>query len=163
MKRLAVSTIRYIMFGPEAIQLFRFSCWLWRKGGLYRKLALLYKRKIQKKFSCYLSPQAVVGKDLMFPHPTGIVIGDGVIIGDGVTIYQGVTIGAGRVGDGAKGLYPIIGDGVVIYAGAKIVGNIKIGNRSVIGANAVVCRNVPDDALAVGVPAKVREYARRIL
>ena len=157
MKKLMVSTIKYIMFGPEAIQLFRFSSWLWRKGGFFRKLSVVYKRKIQIKFSCYLSPQAVVGEGLMLPHPTGIVIGDGVIIGDGVTIYQGVTIGASRVGDGVKGLYPVIGDGVIIYAGAKVIGSIKIGNRSVIGANSVVCENVPDDAVAVGIPARVRE------
>ena len=155
MRNFFILALRYFVWGPEAIQWFRFSNWLWRKGGFYRKLSILYKRKIQVRFACYLSPQAVIGKDLVFPHPTGIVIGDGVTIGDSVTIYQGVTIGASRMGEGVMGLYPVIGDEVIIYAGAKIVGDIEIGARSVVGANAVVFESIPEDSVAVGVPARV--------
>jgi serine O-acetyltransferase len=149
------SVLKYMIWGPEATQWYLLSIWLWNKGGFYKKLSIFYKRKIQVRFACYLSPQAAIGKGLVLPHPTGVVIGDGVTIGNDVTIYQGVTIGASRMGEGALGLYPIIGDGVIIYAGAKIVGNIKIGARSIIGANAVVFENIPEDSVAVGVPARV--------
>ncbi|WP_278812302.1 serine O-acetyltransferase [Leyella stercorea] len=67
-----------------------------------------------------------------------------------MTIYQGCTIG-GIHGKGA----PVLGDGVVMYAGAKVVGKIKIGNNVVIGANAVVVEDIPDNAVVVGVPGKV--------
>ncbi len=102
--------------------------------------------------SCYCSSYASYGSGLYFPHPCGIVIGDNVIIGENVTIYQGVTIGT-KSYDVRE--YPIISNNVVIYAGAKIFGSICIGRSSIIGANAVVFKNIPDDSLAMGVPAKI--------
>ena len=54
--------------------------------------------------------------------------------------------------------HPVIGDNVVAYAGAKIIGNVHVGNNVVIGANAVVTKDVPDNAVVVGVPAKVINY-----
>ena len=74
------------------------------------------------------------------------------MIGKNCTIFQGVTIGSIR---GIKGGVPTIGDNVIIFAGAKIIGNVKIGNNTVIGANAVVTHNIPDNSVAVGIPAKV--------
>lgn len=88
----------------------------------------------------------------MFSHFSGIVIGC-TCIGDNLTIFQGCTIGA-VLGKGA----PILGKNVVMYAGAKIVGNVKIGNNVVVGANAVVVKDVPDNAVVVGVPAKIVSY-----
>ena len=82
-------------------------------------------------------------------HAIGIVIGSGAVIGDNCKIYQQVTIGK------EKGKFPIIGDNVTIYSGAKIIGDVKIGNNAIIGANAVVTRDVPDNCVAVGVPARV--------
>ncbi|MFL9827999.1 serine O-acetyltransferase [Rhodoplanes sp. SY1] len=99
-----------------------------------------------------ISATAKIGPGLYLPHPIGIVIANNTIIGVDVDIYQGVTIGRIRGNDPRAA---IIGDGVSIYAGAKILGPVSIGDRAEIGANAVVLRNVPADAAAVGVPARV--------
>ncbi|RHF04680.1 serine acetyltransferase [Bacteroides eggerthii] len=93
-----------------------------------------------------------IGSGLTFSHFSCIVINSGAIIGKNCTIFQGVTIGSIR---GIKGGVPTIGDNVIIFAGAKIIGNVKIGNNTVIGANAVVTHNIPDNSVAVGIPAKV--------
>jgi serine O-acetyltransferase len=83
-------------------------------------------------------------------------LGTKTVIGENCNISQGVTIGqAGREG---KQLTPIIGDRVYIGPGAKIFGGIKIGNDVAIGANAVLTKDLPDNAVAVGVPAKIVSY-----
>lgn len=83
-------------------------------------------------------------------HLNGIIVSHYAKIGKNCTIHQQVTIGQSE-GNGA----PIIGDNVMIGAGAKIIGNVKIGNNVKIGANAVVVKDVPDNATAVGVPARI--------
>lgn len=105
---------------------------------------------------CYLSPLARLGRRIRFPHPVGVVIGAGVEVGDDVTIFQHVTLGSHGEGgaDEARG-HPTIGHGTIIYAGAVVIGNIRIGDNCIIGANAVVNRDIPDNSVAVGVPAKV--------
>lgn len=70
-------------------------------------------------------------------------------------IYQGVTIGSSR---GSNGGVPRIGNNVVVFAGTKIIGNVVIGDNVVVGANAVVTKDVPANAVVVGVPAKVISY-----
>jgi len=98
------------------------------------------------------SPKAKYGKGLYFPHPSCVIIGTGVNIKDNISVYQGVTLGRSyydTVG------YPEVKDGAFIYAGAKIIGAVSIGENSVIGANAVVTKDVPDNMVAVGIPAKI--------
>ena len=91
-----------------------------------------------------LNPRADIGPGLYLYHGLGTVIGKGSRLGRGVLVCQGVTTGGGHVR---------IGDDVSIWAGAKIIGNVTVGDRCDIGANAVVIRDVPDDTTAVGVPA----------
>jgi serine O-acetyltransferase len=88
-------------------------------------------------------------------HTQGTVLG-AASIGRNVTIYHQVTLGA-VVMDFAYSheLRPIVGDGVVIGVGAKVLGGLTLGNGSVIGANAVVLKNVPSGHLAIGIPAKI--------
>lgn len=112
-------------------------------------------RKLRKSFSIYINPECQYGKNLCIKHPVGVVIGSGVSIGDNVTLYQNTTLGGRRMGDGGGTKYPSIGNNVVVFAGAVILGDIRIGNNAVIGANAVVLSDVPDNATAVGVPARV--------
>lgn len=96
------------------------------------------------------------GVGLKLPHNgLGVVIHQNTIIGNNVKVLQNVTIG-GRNGSGL----PIIGDNVVIGAGAVLLGDIKIGNNVRIGANAVVLCDVPEDAIAVGVPAVIKQKKR---
>lgn len=133
---------------------------LGREKHLWRKVALvLLERRLRARFGCFVARKAVIGDRCQFPHPVGIVIGEGAIIGDGCVIYQNVTIGAQRSGDGKRGLYPRIGDNVTIFAGAAILGPVTIGSNATVGANAVVLRDVPDAAVAVGVPATIRTQA----
>ncbi len=101
-------------------------------------IATRYESKIYRKYNCIISSEAVLGKNLKFDHPLGIVIGTGVIIGDNVTIYQNVTLGRkSRLKNG----YPIIENNVIIYANAIVVGDIVVAEGSIIGANSFVCHS----------------------
>ncbi|MCA1726251.1 MAG: serine O-acetyltransferase [Actinobacteria bacterium] len=94
-----------------------------------------------------VSPLADIGGGLSFFHGSGAVIGKLSTLGERVTVCQGVTLGSGR---------PVIGDDVVLWAGAKVIGDVVVGSRSEVGANAVVRSDVPSDSIAVGVPARAR-------
>lgn len=99
-----------------------------------------------------INPGATIGKGLCIDHGMGVVIGETAEIGDDVLIYHGVTLGGTGKDKGKR--HPTIGNGVVIGAGAKVLGPIKVGNNAKIGANAVVVKDVPEGATAVGIPAK---------
>jgi serine O-acetyltransferase len=117
------------------------------------RLARLMARLIQRRYGVFIAPQARIAPGVRFPHPTGIVIGEGVVVQDRVTIYQNVTLGGARTGDWRAGNYPEIGAGSTIFAGAVVAGRLRVGQGCTIGANAVVLRDVPDGATAVGAPA----------
>ena len=93
-----------------------------------------------------------VGKGLVFGHFSCIIISGGAHIGENLTVLQGVTVGGER---GRKGGAPVIGNNVVLSAGAKVIGRVRIGNNVMVGAGAVVVKDIPDNAVAVGVPARV--------
>ena len=99
-----------------------------------------------------IHPAAFIGERLFIDHGSGVVIGETAIIGDDCTIFQGVTLGGTGKDRGKR--HPTLCNGVFVGAGAKILGNIEIGNNVKIGANAVVLTDVPDNATAVGVPAR---------
>lgn len=94
-----------------------------------------------------------IGHGFYIGHFGGIVVNPGAVIGKNCNISQGVTIG--QANRGARAGSPEIGDNVFIGPGAKIFGNIKIGNNVAIGANAVVTKDVPDNAVVAGVPARI--------
>lgn len=97
-----------------------------------------------------------IGKGFYVGHYGGIIIGEGVEIGERCNISQGVTIGIG--GRGEKRGSPKFGNRVYIAPGAKIFGKIRVGNDVAIGANAVVLKDVPDQAVVAGVPARILNY-----
>lgn len=106
-------------------------------------------------FGIETSPLVKIGGGLFLPHTVGTVIG-AERIGDNCTIMQGVTLGANEPDMGfTPSMRPIIGNGVFIGAGAKVIGRVHVGDHAKIGANAVVLRDVPAHAVAVGVPAAV--------
>jgi len=104
-------------------------------------------------FGIEVTPKCEISSGLMLPHTYGIVIG-AAKIGCNATIFQGVTLGAKSADflfDTA--LRPTLGDNVMLGAGAKILGGVVIGNGVKVGANAVVLSSVPDQAVALGIPA----------
>jgi len=103
--------------------------------------------RILSGFEIYYS--AEIGYGLKINHGLGTVIGARTVIGNNLLVHQGVTFGDN------KGNRPIIGNNVIIYAGAKILGGIKIGDNAVIGANAAVLTDVPNNKKAVDVPARI--------
>lgn len=106
-----------------------------------------------------IHPAAKIGKGLVIDHGTGVVIGETAVIGDDVLIYHGVTLG-GRGQASASQRHPTIEDGVIIGAGAKVLGQIKIGKNARIGANAVVLKDIPARATAIGIPAQIVEKSK---
>lgn len=96
-----------------------------------------------------------IGEGLSIPHAEGIFINKSCIIGKNATILQGVTLGGNIYKEKNSRRTPLIGDNVLIGAGAKILGPVTIGDNSMIGANAVVVKNIPPNSVAVGIPAKV--------
>lgn len=106
-------------------------------------------------FGIEISPRCYIGRGLYLPHTSGTVIGAWEI-GENATIFQGVTLGAKEADFSYKiELRPVLGDNVIVGAGAKILGGIHIGDNAKVGANAVVTKDVPENSMAVGVPAKI--------
>jgi serine O-acetyltransferase len=101
-----------------------------------------------------ISEHAVIEGGFYIAHLGNIVIAHHTKLGRHTSMHQGVTIG----GSGHGGQFPVIGDRVYFGAGAKIIGPVEIGNDVVIGANAVVTKNIPDKAVVGGIPAKVISY-----
>lgn len=100
-----------------------------------------------------IHPGAKIGKGFFIDHGMGVVIGETAEIGDNVTLYHGVTLGGTGKEKGKR--HPTIEDGVIIGAGAKVLGNIRVGRNSRIGAGSVVLRDIPPESTVVGVPGIV--------
>ncbi|MDP8567762.1 serine O-acetyltransferase [Methylophilus aquaticus] len=132
----------------------------WRYGvriKLLRKLcSLIYKvlyKLVQIVTGIELPCEVEVGEGFVIDHFGGIVISGYARFGTNCRIRNGVVVGLKNVEDVVA---PVFGDDVDIGTGAKVLGNIKIGSRVIIGANAVVLTDVPDDSIAVGVPAIIK-------
>ena len=98
-----------------------------------------------------------IGRRLRIEHHSGIIVNGQAVLGDDVVLRNGVTIGVKHTGVAGS---PVLGDRVDVGAGAKILGPIRIDDDVAVGANAVVLRDVPSNAIAVGVPARVRPRRR---
>ena len=120
--------------------------------------------RIISQFSRFLTgieihPKAKIGKNLFIDHGMGVVIGETSEIGDNVTIYHGVTLGGispSIDSDKQRNVkrHPTLKNNVVVGSGAQILGPITVGENAKVGANAVVTKDVPDNAVMVGIPAK---------
>jgi len=118
-------------------------------GRILRRLAWYPTTMI---FGCDFGVGVKVGGGLYLPHPSGIVVHAHSRIGRNVTLLQGVTLGTA---DPSLPDCPIVEDGARVNAGAKLLGGITVGSAAVVGANAVVLRDVPPGRVAVGVPARI--------
>lgn len=126
----------------------------------FYKVKLTFIARWISEFARFLTgieihPGAKIGKNLFIDHGIGVIIGETAEIGDNCTIYQNVTLGGVGLEKGKR--HPTLKNNVVVGAGAQILGNIVIGNNAKIGANAVVLQDVPDNATAVGIPARIIE------
>ncbi len=101
-----------------------------------------------------IHPGAKIGKGFFIDHGNGVVIGETAEIGDDVLLYHQVTLGS-KGGLSAGKRHPTVGSHATIGAGAKILGAITIGENSVIGAGSIVTKDIPDNFVAVGNPAKL--------
>jgi serine O-acetyltransferase len=149
----ARSTLEILLVysGLHAVWIHRITHWLWK-----HKLKLLARSLAQVMrwiTGIEIHPGATIGQGFFIDHGMGVVIGETAEIGKDVTIYHGVTLGGTSTSKGKR--HPTIGDRVVIGTGAKVLGAITIGEDSRIGANAVVVKSVPANAVVVGVPGQI--------
>jgi serine O-acetyltransferase len=143
--------------GLWVMVVYRFGRWRYgvRPTWLRKPLSFVYKflrMSAHILTGIDLPCEARVGRRLRIDHFGGIVVSGDAVIGDDVILRNGVTIGLRHTNERGA---PVIGNRVDIGAGAKILGRITVGDGAVIGANAVVVRDVPAGATAVGIPARV--------
>jgi serine O-acetyltransferase len=137
--------------GLKAIWRHRVAHWL-LGHGLHMTARWLSQRTAHRT-GIEIHPGAQIGRRVFIDHGAGVVIGETAIVGDDVTLYQGVTLGGTGKQSGKR--HPTIGNGVFIGSGAKLLGNFTVGDGAKIAAGAVVLDDVPENATAVGVPARV--------
>jgi serine O-acetyltransferase len=106
-----------------------------------------------------IHPGAQIGNRVFIDHGMGVVIGETAEVGDDVTLYQGVTLGGTSLEKGKR--HPTLKNGVIVGGGAMVLGPITVGERAIVGANAVVVKDVPEGATVAGVPAKVVRGRRK--
>lgn len=144
--------------GFWALQIYRFGHFRYKFKSKLVRIPLGVMHRILSKlcevfFGVYIGESAKIGRRLNIEHFGCIIVHGRVVIGDDCVIRQGVTIGNQKLSDPLGA--PEIGNNVNIGAGAKILGRIKIGNNVDIGANAVIVKDIPDNAVVVGIPGKV--------
>ncbi|KRW66375.1 serine acetyltransferase [Pseudomonas sp. TTU2014-105ASC] len=137
--------------GLHAIWMHRLSHWLWLHE--WKWLARVFSNLGRWLTGVEIHPGAKIGRRFFIDHGMGIVIGETAEIGDDVTLYHGVTLGGTSWNKGKR--HPTLEDGVIVGAGAKILGPFTVGAGAKIGSNAVVTREVPPGATAVGIPGRV--------
>ncbi len=137
--------------GFHAVTLHRAAHALHKKGHKLSARALSQGAKFLTGIEIH--PGATIGKGLVIDHGSGVVIGETAEIGDNCTLYQGVTLGGTGKHTGKR--HPTLGDNVMVGSGAKVLGPFTVGDGAKIASNAVVLEAVPDNATAVGVPARV--------
>jgi serine O-acetyltransferase len=126
---------------------------LWKAG--FKWLARLVSHFSRWLTGIEIHPGATIGRRFFIDHGMGVVIGETAEIADDCTLYHGVTLGGTSWNKGKR--HPTLGKGVVVGAGAKILGPILVGDGARIGSNAVVVKEVPAGATAIGIPARIVE------
>jgi serine O-acetyltransferase len=151
--------IFFLYPGLHAIWFYRLANWFWIRNHLFT--GRFFSALGRLLTGIEIHPGATIGKRVFIDHGMGVVIGETAEVGDDVLIYQGVVLGGTSLEK--KKRHPTIGSGVVIGSGAKIIGDIKIGDYSKVGAGSVVLKSVPNGATVVGIPGRnvkeKRKYA----
>lgn len=137
--------------GFKAVRSYRKANWFYRHNMKF--IARYISQRARHKTGVEIHPGATIGKGLFIDHGMGVVIGETTVIGDNCTIYQNVTLGGTGKHTGKR--HPTLGDNVMVGSGAKVLGPFTVGSGARIAAGAVVLDAVPENATAVGVPARV--------
>jgi serine O-acetyltransferase len=137
--------------GLHAVLAHRIAHWFWQHR--MHLTARFISQVARFVTGIEIHPGATLGRSLFIDHGMGVVIGETAQVGDNVTIYQGVTLGGTGKERGKR--HPTVGSHVVLGVAAKVLGNITIGDHSIIGGGAVVLKPVPPHCMAAGVPARV--------
>ncbi|SES17221.1 serine O-acetyltransferase [Salipaludibacillus aurantiacus] len=137
--------------GVHAVWCHRLAHWLWN-----RKLYFIarFLSQVSRFFTgIEIHPGARIGQRLFIDHGMGVVIGETCEIGNNVTIFQGVTLGGTGKEKGKR--HPTLEDNVLVATGAKVLGSMRIGKNSRIGAGSVVLKEVPPNSTVVGIPGRI--------
>src|SRR5262245_17678506 len=137
--------------GVHALAFHRLAHRLWKAG--WTSLARFVSHASRFATGIEIHPAARLRPGLFIDHGMGVVIGETAEVGENVTLLQGVSLGGTSLRREKR--HPTLGDHVVVGAGATVLGAITVGDRSRIGAGSVVVRDVPANAVVVGVPGKV--------
>ena len=146
--------------GLHAIVLHRVARWCWQRD--LKWFGRFISHVARGLTGIEIHPGASIGRRVFIDHGFGVVIGETAEVGDDCTIYQGVTLGGTSLSKGAK-RHPTLGNNVIIGAGAKVLGAFTVGEAAKIGSNAVVVKEVPPGATAVGNPARIVQKESRNL
>lgn len=142
----------YLTYGGfKALCAYRRAHWFYVRKHTF--IARLISAHARTKTGIDIHPGATIGKGVFIDHGVGLVIGETTEIGDNVTLYQGVTLGGTGKDIGKR--HPTLESDVMVSAGAKILGPVRIGQGSKIGAGSVVLKDVPPHCTVVGVPGRV--------
>ena len=139
--------------GFQALSLHRLSHSLWRSPLPLKLLARCLSQLGRTLTGIEIHPGARIGHSVFIDHGMGVVIGETAEIGNRCLLYQGVTLGGTGKEHGKR--HPTLAENVVIGAGAKVLGAIRIGANTRIGAGSVVVRDVASDCTVVGIPGRV--------
>ncbi len=151
LRKILIPIYHYMFFYKERTRYnVKLLLFLKRKNKM-KMLRFFLRNRLEKKCHIEISEAAQIGS-LILPHPHNIVIGKKAYVGENCTLYQNVTIGQ------KSDNYPNLKDGVIVYPSATIVGGITVGYNAIVGANAVVLHDVPDNAIVAGNPAKIIKY-----
>ena len=149
--------VLFLYPGVHALIAYRVTHLLWGMGLKFIARGLSQLARLITGIEVH--PAAIIGKRFFIDHGMGVVIGETAEIGDNVTIYHAVTLGGSSPSIDSERQrhekrHPTIGDDVVIGSGAQIIGPVVVGKCARIAANAVVVKDVPENATMVGIPAK---------
>ena len=143
--------VYFLYSGFKAVRSHRKANWFYRHNLKF--IARWISQRSRHKTGIEIHPGATIGKGLFIDDGMGVVIGETTVIGDNCTIYQNVTLGGTGKDTGKR--HPTLGNNVLVGSGAKVLGPFKVGDNARIAAGAVVLSEVPANATAVGVPARV--------